>query len=62
MQGQNVLREYLFDREKEVVTIMCMETVKCKTMRFFCAQKEEHERQYSNQHHRAINALFTKKD
>ena len=26
-------------------------------MRLFCAQREEHERQHSDQHHRAINAL-----
>ena len=31
-------------------------------MRLFYAQKEEHERQHSDQHHRAINALFTTKD
>ena len=30
-------------------------------MRLFCAQKEEHERQHSDQHHRAINACLQQK-
>ena len=29
-------------------------------MRFFYAQKEDYERQHSDQYHRAINALFAK--
>lgn len=31
-------------------------------MHLFYVQKEEHERQHSDQYHRAINALFTKED
>lgn len=30
-------------------------------MLYFSAIKEEHERQHSNQHHQAINALFAKR-
>ena len=102
-KDRNVLREYLAQREKEVVTIMISlfdeeqimksfirserhdadretaermirkgkyqnnsvkahGTVICKPCVFFCAQKEKHERQHSDQHHRAINALFTTED
>lgn len=66
---EQTLRIILGREDIKIKSVRTQETLKnlqghsaILDMLYFFAIKEEHERQHSDQHHRAINTLFAKED